>query len=378
MNWNELRAHFPVTRDYVFLNHAAMSPLPDLGVQAVCNYAVSAGAKGSEAIPRWTKVQETVRRDLAQLIGARPYELAFVGSTSEGISAVANGLDWQEDDNVVIPEVEFPSNVYPWLNLERRGVEVRWWRASKGRLNLDDLRVLLDSRTRLVSVSAVQYGSGFRVDLAGLATMLKEKKVFLCVDGIQQVGAIPLNVKAMGVDFLAADGHKWLLSLEGLGFLFCDENVLDRLHPATVGWKSVVDALEFHHIDFTLRPDAARFEPGSLNTAGIYALGASLGLLSGVGVDHIFWRISSLIDELAEGITKRGFRILSWLGENERSGILVFTTGERDREIFEYLREHKIITSLRGGGIRLSPHFYNNEEDVRRFFEALDRAVNSF
>ena len=204
-------------------------------------------------------------------------------------------------------------------------------------------------------------------------SILKKKNVLLCVDGIQQVGAIPLDVRAMGVDFLAADGHKWLLSLEGLGFFFCHENLLDRLHPATVGWKSVVNALEFQRIDFTLRPDAARVEPGSLNTAGIYALGASVELLSGIGIDLIFERISSLIDEFAEGITRRGFRILSWLGEKERSDILVFTTGKKDREIYEHLHKNNIVTSLRGGGIRLSPHFYNNEEDVRRFFDALDK-----
>lgn len=373
MNWNELRNHFSVTRNYVFLNHAAVSPLPDVSIKAVCDYVQSAGAQGSEAIPQWVKVQESVRRDLARFIGAGPNEIAFVGSTSEGISIVANGLDWMEGDNVIIPDVEFPSNVYPWLNLKRRGVEVRWWRAVNGRLSLDDLCTLLDSRTRLVSVSAVQYGNGFRVDLAGLAGILKKKNVLLCVDGIQQVGAIPLDVRTMGVDFLAADGHKWLLSLEGLGFFFCHENLLDRLHPATVGWKSVVNALEFQRIDFTLRPDAARVEPGSLNTAGIYALGASVELLSGIGIDLVFERISSLIDEFAEGITRRGFRILSWLGEKERSGILVFTTGEKDKEVYEHLRRNNIITSLRGGGIRLSPHFYNNEEDVRRFFDALDK-----
>jgi selenocysteine lyase/cysteine desulfurase len=373
MNWNELRTHFPITQEYVFLNHAAVSPLPDMSIKAVCDYVQSAGAQGSEAIPRWVKVQENVRRNLAQLIGARPNEIAFVDSTSEGISIVANGLNWKEGDNVVIPDVEFPSNVYPWLNLERRGVKVHWWRAVNGRLSLDDLRKLLDSRTRLVSVSAVQYGNGFRVDLSGLSGMLKKKNVLLCVDSIQQVGAIPLDAKALGVDFLAADGHKWLLSMEGLGFFFCDENLLDRLYPATVGWKSVVDALEFHRIDFTLRPDAARFEPGSLNTAGIYGLAASVELLSGIGIALIFKKICSLIDELAEGLVGRGLRILSWLGEKERSGILVFTTGEKDKEVYEHLRRNKIITSLRGGGIRLSPHFYNNEEDVRRFFEVLDK-----
>jgi cysteine desulfurase/selenocysteine lyase len=376
MNWNELRNHFPVTRKYVFLNHAGVSPLPEVSMKAVYDYVRSAGEEGSEAISRWVGRQESVRSRLAQLIGARPSEIAFVGSTSEGISIAANGLDWREGDNVIIPEVEFPSNVYPWLNLKRRGVEVRWWRTSNGRLNLDDLRGLLDSRTRLVSVSAVQYGNGFRVDLAGLAELLKKKKVFLCVDGIQQVGAIPLDVKAMGVDFLAADGHKWLLSLEGLGFFFCQENLLDRINPATVGWKSVAKALEFHRIDFTLRSDAARFEPGSLNTAGIYALGASVELLLSIGIAPIFKKISTLIDELAEGLAGRGLRILSRLGEHERSGILVFTTGERDRELYEHLGRNKIITSLRGGGVRLSPHFYNNEEDVRRFFEALDKAFH--
>jgi selenocysteine lyase/cysteine desulfurase len=332
-----------------------------MSIKAVCDYAQSAGVQGSEAIPRWVKAQESVRRNLAQLIGAGPNEIAFVGSTSEGISIVASGLDWKEGDNVVIPDVEFPSNVYPWLNLKRRGVKVRWWRDVNGRLSLDDLRILLDSRTRVVSVSAVQYGNGFRVDLSGLSGMLKKRT--LCVDCIQQVGAIPLDAGPWG--WIFARRAQWLLSWKDW-FFFCDET-LDRLHPATVDGM-VVDALSF--------------------TASTYASDSMQPVLTRFAQQRAFtdWRLQISLrhwncphfenllaaDELQKGLPGAAC-ILSWLGEHERSGILVFTTGKKDKEVYEHLRRNKIITSLRGGGIRLSPHFYNNEEDVRRFFEVLDK-----
>ena len=259
MDWNKHRLHFPVTRDYVFLNHAAVCPIPDTAAEALARFSGTAADAGSEAIPAWVERQDHVRGDLAHYIGASKKETAFVSSTSHGLSIVANGIRWKEGDNVIVPDAEFPSNVYPWMNLKRLGVELRWWRSRNRRLEIDDLRGLLDSRTRLVSVSAVQYGSGFRLDLGLVSTLLKEHGILFCVDGIQQVGCIPMDVKKLGIDFMAADGHKWMLSVEGLGFLYCDSNALDKIHPAAVGWKSVVNALEFDTIDFSFAASRGTF-----------------------------------------------------------------------------------------------------------------------
>jgi len=376
MDWQHIRSQFPVTEKYVFLDHAGVSPIPVPGVKALEEYGRLLALHGSASIRRWVTLQEQVRTDIARFIGAKAEEIAYVPSTSHGLSIAAGGLDWKQGDNVIIPDLEFPANVYPWMNLKRLGVELRWWRSMNGRLHMDDLMQLLDSRTRLVSVSAVQYGSGFRLDLAGLATLLKRKGILLCVDGIQHLGAIPMDVKSWGLDFVSADGHKWMLSMEGLGFIFCDQNMLDRFNPSVMGWKSVENALEFHTIDFTLRSDAARFEPGSLNTAGIATLGASLKLISEIGTEQAFQRIITLLDELVEGLKKRGLSILSSLEHNERSGILIFSAGSKNNEVFKRLREDKIVTSLRGGGIRVSPHVYNNSDDIHRFFRALDGALN--
>jgi len=377
MDWNALRSHFPVTKDYVFVNHAAVAPIPLAAEEALREFARSAALRGSEAISQWAAKQNETRARTAAFLGSRPDEIAYVSATSQGLSIVANGVDWKAGDNVIIPDQEFPSNVYPWMNLQRLGVELRWWRSVDGRLDIDDLRPLIDGRTRVVSLSAVQWASGFRSDLSTISDMVHKRDILLCVDIIQSAGVMPLDVKSLGVDFAAADGHKWLLSVEGLGFFYCDQNALDRIHPANVGWKSVIDALEFDRIDFTFLPHAGRFETGSLNTAGIYALDASLDLLMSVGLQEIFERVLYLLDLFIEGLQTRGLKILSSLRDDERSGILIFSTGDRDRDVVAFLKERAVITSLRGGGIRVSPHFYNNEDDVARFLAVLDEAVKA-
>ena len=376
MDWNAVRSHFPIVGDYVFFNHAAVSPIPDVSLATLKQFGDSAVLQGSEAIPQWSAMQEEVRDDVAGFIGAHSEEVAFIPSTSYGLSIVANGVEWKPGDNVIVPDLEFPSNIYPWMNLQRLGVELRWWRSRNGRLFIHDLRELLDSRTRVITISGVQWASGYRADLGLISTLAKEYDVLLCVDAIQQAGAMPFNVKELGIDFAAADGHKWMLSVEGLGFFYSDLNALDRIHTSTVGWKSVINPLEFHVIDFTLQSTAARFETGSLNSAGIYALGASVKFLDEIGPQRIFERILSLIDQIVEGLKARGMAILSSLEERERSGILIFTTKDRDKELFDIFRRNKVAVSLRGGGIRVSPHCYNNEEDVQRFFDVLDEALD--
>ncbi len=373
MDWKELRGHFPVTEEYIFFNNAGICPIPDTAGEALAEFARSVIYKGSVAVAEWKRKEDTVRAALARFIGAKPEEIAFEGSTSFGLSAVASGFDWKPGDNVVIPDQEFPSNVYPWLNLERLGVEVRRWESRGNRLLVDDLRRIMDGRTRMVSLSAVQWSSGFRADLAAVSQLVHERDALLAVDVIQHVGAIPLDVKSLGIDFAAADGHKWMLSVEGAGFFFCDENALNRIHPVIVGWKSVVNAHVFHEIDFTLLPTAERFEHGSINTGGLYPLAIALDMLENAGMDRVFRRILDINDLLVQGIEERNMKVLSPMNEAERSGILIFTTG-RDEELFKHLTKRGLVASLRGGGIRLSPHCYNNEEDVERFFAALDEA----
>ena len=279
MDWQDLRHEFPVTENFAFLNHAAVAPIPTRSAEAMRALIADSNEHGDFNEPKWQQQVERVRGLAATLMGARAEEIAFVKNTTEGLCHVANGLRWNAGDNVVITNVEFPANVYPWLNLERRGVEVRWVKEEAGRIPFESLQAAINAKTRLVSISFVEYLSGFRNDLARIGGLCAERGVLFCVDAIQGLGAMPLDVRDAGIHFLSADGHKWLLSPEGAGLFFCDRDALDRLDVSEAGWMAVNDRSNYMAYDFTLRPDATRFECGSLNTLGIHGLGASIELL---------------------------------------------------------------------------------------------------
>jgi selenocysteine lyase/cysteine desulfurase len=368
-----IQEEFPVTENRIFFDHAKVSPLPNRVREAVNAFVNDVSSFGTENYADWMTQVESVRASFARLIHADTDEVAFVKNTSEGISIIANGLDWKAGDNVVVPDIEFPANVYPWWNLKRLGVETRFVRAVDGRVLFDDLVAQVDTRTRIISVSSVECNSGFRCDLNRIGTFCKEKGILFCVDAIQSLGVLPMDVKRDHIDFLAADGHKWLLSVEGLGGFYISAGAMEKIRPAMVGWNSVINAYDFMNYDFTLRPDARRFEEGSFNTMSIMAFGAALSLFHEVGVDKIERRIMSLGDRIIEGLQRRDFKILNSTIPEERSGIISFN-GELDLEKFsEYAADNQVSLTMRNGLVRLSPHFYNRESEVDRFFDVLDR-----
>ncbi len=369
-----IRREFPVTQNRIFFDHARVAPLPLRVRQAVEAFAADASENGTASYEHWMRHVESVRESFARLIHADAKEVAFVKNTSEGLSFVANGLDWKEGDNVVVPDIEFPANVYPWLNLKRRGVDTRFVPAREGRVLFDDIEAAVDERTRVLTISSVEYASGFRNDLGRLGAFCKERGILFCVDAIQSLGVFPMDVKKDNIDCLAADGHKWLLSVEGLGGLYVSAEVMDRIHPVNVGWDSVVNAHDFSSIDFTLRPDAKKFEEGSFNTLSIHALGAALSLFHEAGMDAVARRILKLGDALLAGLAERGIEVLSSTVEKERSGSVVFTLKpERLRAFSGHMQANHVVFTVRDGNVRLSPHFYNSEEEVGRFFGIVDR-----
>lgn len=376
MNLEKIKHEFPVTENRIFFDHAKVSPLPNRVREAVNAFVKDVSSFGTENYSGWMGEVESVRASFAQLIHADVSEVAFVKNTSEGISIIANGLDWKEGDNVVIPDIEFPANVYPWWNLQRLGVETRFVHAVNGRVLFDDLVAQVDARTRIISVSSVECNSGFRCDLNRIGTFCKEKGILFCVDAIQSLGVLPMDVKRDHIDFLMADGHKWMLSVEGLGGFYISSQALDKIHPTVVGWNSVINAFDFMNYDFTLRPDARRFEEGSFNTMSILAFGAALSLFHEVGVDTIERRVMSLGDRIIEGLKRRDFKIKNSVIPEERSGIISFN-GELDLEKFsEYAADNQVSLTMRNGMVRLSPHFYNGESEIDRFFDLLDRFRN--
>ena len=354
------------------MNHAAVSPPPVRVVKSVESLLREFSYCGIECYPKWQRRIDEVRGLFARLINAHKHEVAFVGNTSEGLSCVAGGLKWKRGDVVLVTRPEFPANVYPWMNLERQGVFLQSVQRKEGRFGIRDIERVLKPRTRLLSVSSVDFSTGFRCDLEAIGDFCRRKGILFCVDAIQSLGVIPMDVKKFGIHFMAAGGHKWLLSTMGCGTLFISNEVNDMVHPERVGWKSVVDEDEFFQPSFDLKPDALRFEPGTMNFAGIYALGAAIELLQELGIEKIYRNVVDINDLLLRGLMDRDVRIMTPMDREERSGIISFIPSSDPKALFKFLTGKKIVVSLRDNMIRLSPHFYNNGDDVKIFFEVFD------
>lgn len=370
---------FPILRQWDFFNHAGVAPIPRASANAIRKYADQA-----ESIvyigAGWYRDIEKLRESAAALINAHRDEIAFVKNTSEGLATVAFGLDWQRGDRIVTTAVEYPANIYPWMELANRfGVElvmVPEESDSSGRRRVSLDRIIKEtnhSRTRMVSLSHVEFASGQRHDIAAVGRLCREQGKLFCVDAIQTLGAIPVDVRAMNIDYLSADGHKWLLGPEGAGIFYCRRELLSKTRPLIVGWMNVVNAENYGHYDYTLKPDATRFEGGSFTIPGLLGLKASEELLQLAGIAAISNQIKSLTDRLIAGLERKGYQIISPRGEAEWSGIVSFIAPGRDhQEIFRMLRrEHNIEIAVREGRLRCSPHFYNTTEQMDRLVATL-------
>ncbi|HXG08957.1 MAG TPA: aminotransferase class V-fold PLP-dependent enzyme [Gemmataceae bacterium] len=372
MDWNALRSEFPVTRRWAFFDHAAVAPLSGRAQQAMTEWAADLAEHGGVREKHWSQRVEEVRRLAGRLINADPLDIAFIKNTSEGIGIVAEGFPWQPGDNMITAAEEYPANIYPWLNLADRGVEVRRIPSRGARIAIDDIRAAMDGRTRLVSLSFVEFASGFRNDLDAIGALCRERGILFFVDAIQGLGVLPLDVQQTPVDFLSADGHKWLLGPEGAGIFYIRRELIERLHPVGIGWNSVVGARDFSRIDFRLKPHAGRWESGSLNVAGITALGASLELLLHIGIDAIARRVLELTDYLCERVRRAGVEVYSSRRPEDRSGIVSLIVPEAEpRALVRRCREEGIVINQRAGRVRVSPHCYNTVEEIDRLVDLL-------
>lgn len=370
----EIRKNFPLTKKYIFFNNAAIAPV-SLPAMKTINAVVEDICKiGYLKLQDWSNTVNMVRKDIAALLNASPNEIAFIKNTSHGLSLVAGGLDWNPGDNVIVADQEFPANVYPWLNLKKKGVNVITVQSYNGRLVIDKFKNAVNSRTRLISVSSVEYATGFRNDLAAIGRLCRKHKILFCVDAIQSLGAAPMDVKKYKIDFLAADGHKWLVAPEGIGIFYCRQSLLNKLDLILVGWNTVRDASKYDKISFRPKLTAERFEEGSHNLLGIHGLAASIRLLLSIGIERIEQWNLYLTDLLIEGMKERSFRVLSSTIPKDRSAIVSFTSENKskDKLLFNHFINNNIILSLRGDGIRLSPHLYNTSAETKFFFRILD------
>jgi len=373
MNLSQVRGQFPVTRRYAYLNHAAVGGLSQSVMDAMTRHVIDRGSRGSEALTDWDDEIERVRQASARFVGAHRDEIVFTGSISHGLNIVACGLDWREGDSLVCAETEFTANVYPWTNLRRRGVEVRFAPARGNRILVEDVVSLMDRRTRLVAISFVEFLSGYRNDLDTLAAVCHERGAYLCVDGIQGLGALQFDVSRTPVDFLAAHAAKWMLGPVGAGFLYVSRELLHVLDPVMAGWRSVVDRDDYFKYDSPLRETGERYEPGSPNFLGLLGMGAAIELLLSLGLNAIEARIMELTDYLIAGLQSRGCAIKTPIEHRgERSGIVSFRHPAVDSdELCKRMHAEGVIVSVRGDLIRVSPHVYNDEHDLDRLLAEL-------
>jgi cysteine desulfurase/selenocysteine lyase len=364
------RREFPITKDHIYLDHAGIAPVSLRAVHAIQTFLRESSEEGAFHYPAWTQRVLEIRRACAGLINAEIDEIAFIKNTSHGLSLVANGLDWKPGDNVLVYEREFPANIHPWLNLRQFGVTVKLIPARDGGMELHDIEQLMDSKTRLLSISSVQFASGFRLDLKRVGDLCRRNKILLCVDAIQSLGVIPMDVAAFQIDFLAADAHKWLLGPEGIGIFYCRRGLAERLVPPLIGWRSVQNEFDFDHPDFRLKPDALRFEEGSMNLMGVMGLGAAVELLVEVGIGNIEDRVLGLGDTIIREAERRGFSVLTPRQKRERGGGITVAGNFDPAATRDRLREKGIMVNVRGGGLRLSPHFYNTHDELLTVFSS--------
>ncbi len=366
---------FPQDKDLYYLNHAAVSPWPARTARAVTDFANENVARGAAAYPVWLKKERLLRQQICDLINAPTLEsIALLKNTSEAISVVAEGIDWNTGDNVVTTSEEFPSNRIPWQAQSRHGVELREVDLGAEPGGEQALMAACNRDTRVLTVSSVQFGSGYKLDLDVLGRYCRQKNILFCVDAIQSIGAHALDVQQCDADFVMADAHKWMMGPEGIALFYCREERLEQLRLHQYGWHMVENAGNYDIKEWTPAPDARRFECGSPNMLGIHAMSASLSLLLEVGMDNIEQQISIRVDSLVDALGNDArFDIITPEDPRRRAGIVNFRPVEHDAaELHKALIARGVICAHRGGGIRFSPHFYTTTETINKVLEIIN------
>lgn len=370
--WESLRKEFNVVKEYIYFNHAAIAPISRTVKQQIDYFTDQFCKYGIVSNHEFLKKAEYTRDLAAKLINAAPSEIAFIKNTTQGIHIAANGIKWVRGDNVIIPGNEFPANVYPWLNLSKSGVETRFLPVNRGRFLVEDIIKFIDKRTKAISISAVSFTNGFRCDLEQIGRLCKEMGIFFIVDAIQALGAMQIDVRKCGIDLLSADAHKWLLGPQGIGFAYISEDMMDSIEVPNLGYKSMVHHNNYLDYSIRLKPDASRFEEGTLNLMGIAGLQASLEMLLLIGIPKIERRILRLNHLIIERLAEMGYILKSPIDPKERSGILSFYHKSiATDDVYNNLLNAGVVCAKRDGAIRISPHCYNNYDDINSFLEAL-------
>src|ERR1051326_1253902 len=320
----DFRALFPITQRLAYLNHSAAGPVSLPVIDAVNAFLRQRAELASEYADESKAMCERTRAKLADFVGATPDEIAFLKNTPDGLNVVANGLEWQAGDNVVVSDLEFPANVYPWMNLRDFGVELKWVKNKAGCIDPAAVIDAIDSRSRVVALSWVEFHGGFRNDLATIGAECRKRGVYLAVDAIQGLGVLRCDVRQLNVDFLCAASQKWMLAPHGVATFYCRREVLEDLRVAFVGQTSVQLGPRYLDYDLKLRPNAGRFEPGYINQVGIAGVEAAVDLFNRVGMQEVEARVLALTGRLMRGLDAHGCEIFGPRADHQRAGVVSF------------------------------------------------------
>jgi cysteine desulfurase / selenocysteine lyase len=366
---------FPITQNKIFMAHAAVTPLPRVVADAIVQFTEKSAANFEDFAEILRMFQQT-RASAARLIGSSPDEVALIGPTSLGLSLFANGIDWQKDDEVICYLDDYPANVYPWLNLRSRGVNVRLLEpAVPGVITPELVAEAVTPKTRLVALASCNFLSGYRIDINAIGRFLREREILFSLDAIQTLGAFPTTVEY--VDFLSADAHKWMLGPLAIGIVYVRRECFDLCRPTLLGSWNVKAPGFVAQEEIEFQPTAQRYEPGAMNTIGIAGMKAGIDLLLEIGIERIAQRILSIRERLVNGLKQLGFEIVGQATGSSASGIVTFSHSQKNLPaLFEQLSRADIVCSLRQDRqgrhyLRFSPHFYNTEAEVDRVLDVV-------
>lgn len=369
----EFRSHFESLGDRLYFNHAAYAPLSTPVLETMNNYLNVRLRGDSQTWAVAVEHLEGLRTKYSKLAGTRETRIAMMANTVSGINVLATGLEWKAGDHILLYSEEFPANVMPFYNLQSQGVEVEFISAPDGRVTPELFESRIKDRTRLISLSTVQYLTGYRADLKTISDLCHDRDILFSVDAIQSLGVIPMEVENLKIDFLSAGGHKWMMSPLGAGFLYLTEELQSQLQVVNRGYMGHVNPEDYGNFEQELSSDARRFEMGAPNAPSMVGADMAVGLLLECGIDKIHAHVRSLIRQLENGLADTNFVPLYSFSEDESSGIFMFThkDSERNIESIKSLTEQKVNLSLRGGGLRFAPHFYNTSHEVDQFLDML-------
>lgn len=376
MDLKEVRELFPhIKKGITYLNHAATGPLSKRVLDVTEEFLRSKSEESIDDYPGFVKITDETKDIIAAMLNTDSKWIAFGDNTTNGMNLIAQGLKWKKGDEIILNDIEFPANIYPFLNLEKQGVNIVVVKSHNGIVSAEDIIEQMTPNTKLVSVSMVQFLTGYRIDLELLGEICSQKNIYLSVDAIQGFGALNLDVRKNKIDFISCGTQKWLLALQGLSIYYFSEKLFENLEPAYVGWLGVKDAWNMLDYKLILKDSAERFQPGTISTIGVFALNAALKLFREFGFNEVEKRVISNSEFIISELQKLNIKpYLRNIDKRYLSGIVSFRH-PASWSILEILKEKKIEAAVREGVVRISPHFYNNEDDLIRLLYEL-RSLN--